>query len=467
MANILIIDDEISICKLLARPLRQEGHMVAYVLSLSEGLAKVSSEAYDIVFLDVNLPDGNGLEALPTITEAKTSPEVIIITGQGDPDGAELAIKSGAWTYIEKPPSIDNIKLQLHRVLQYRNEKMRQKQPLIFKREHIVGNSPQLSSCLDQVATVAASNVNVLITGETGTGKELFARAIHNNSGRAKKPFVVVDCASLPETLVESTLFGHEKGAFTGAQKDRTGLIKDADTGTLFLDELGELPLALQKDFLRVLQEYRFRPVGSNREVESDFRLIAATNRDLQAMVSAGQFRQDLLYRVQSFIVELPPLRVRPQDIKEIAIDCMTKMCEKQGIESKGFSSDFFEALTAYDWPGNVRELINTMEMVFTIARFEPTLFPMHLPTVIRALHARTLVSGKEKKRKEVQAPIQATDGFRKLSDVRETALSKIEKQYLTDLLLLTNGDIPEACRISGLSQSRLYYLMKKYQIQR
>jgi two-component system, NtrC family, response regulator len=467
MANILIIDDEISICKLLARSFRQEGHDVSYVLSLLEGMAQAASGQYDVVFLDVNLPDGNGLESLPKIKEAKSSPEAIIITGQGDPDGAELAIKSGAWTYVEKPPAMENIKLQLSRALQYRKEKLLKKTPVVLKREGIVGSSPQLEACLDQVAVVAASDVSVMITGETGTGKELFARAVHANSARSGKPFVVVDCASLPETLVESTLFGHEKGAFTGAQKDKTGLVKEADGGTLFLDEIGELPLALQKDFLRVLQESKFRPVGSNKEISSDFRLIAATNRDLQTMVNSGQFRQDLLFRIQSFVIVLPPLRTRSQDIKEIAVHCMTGLCEKQGIETKGFSSDFFEILSAYDWPGNIRELINVMETVLTVARFEPTIFPMHLPTAIRAHHARRLVGKKNEKQESNASSLDFEEGFSNLQSIREKALEKVEKQYMSDLMLHTKGDIPDACRISGLSQSRLYHLLKKHQIQR
>ncbi len=467
MADILIIDDEISFCKMLARQFQREGHTVLYVQSLAEGLEKAMSGKYDVVFLDVNLPDGNGLEALPKITETLSSPEVIIITGQGDPDGAELAIHSGAWTYVVKPPSMENIKLQLSRALQYRKEKLWKKPAVNLKREGIIGTSPQLQACLDQVAVVSGSPVSVLITGETGTGKELFARAIHANSPRADHPFVVVDCASLPETLVETILFGHEKGAFTGAQKDRAGLIKEADGGTLFLDEIGELPLHLQKDFLRVLQESRFRPVGSNKEISSDFRLISATNRDLQAMVNAGQFRQDLLFRVQSFVIHLPPLRVRPQDIKDIAVNCMTKFCETQGIETKGFSPDFFEVLFAYDWPGNVRELIHVMEIVFAMSRFEPTIFPMHLPPNIRAPYVRRQVTPKNELPGSNRPFGEFSAGFPKIQHLREQTLQKIEKQYLSDLMLHTQGDIQEACRISGLSQSRLYYLLKKYQIQR
>ncbi len=204
--------------------------------------------------------------------------------------------------------------------------------------------------------------MNVLLTGETGTGKEVFARAIHENSARAEHNFVVVDCTALPATLVESVLFGHEKGAFTGADRAQAGLIKQAHSGTLFLDEIGELPLAVQKAFLRVLQEHRFRPVGAKREVESNFRLIAATNRNLEKMVQDGTFRSDLLFRVRTLTVELPPLSARKEDIKELAMYHMARVCERYQIGTKGFSPEFFDALMAYEWPGNVRELVNAME---------------------------------------------------------------------------------------------------------
>jgi two-component system NtrC family response regulator len=279
---------------------------------------------------------------------------------------------------------------------------------------------------------------------------------------------VVVDCAALPETLVGSMLFGHERGAFTGADKGRTGLIKESDGGTLFLDEVGELPLTVQKDFLRALQENKIRPLGSNKEIKSDFRLVSATNRNLDKMVESGQFRKDLFFRLQSVTIELPPLRVRPQDIKDLAMHYMVKLCDHYGTETKGFSPDFFETLAAYDWPGNVRELINTMERVLTVARFKPTLFPRHLPKRIRVHEARASVKKKKTmNRRKTDKDRRSAEILPKLQDVREFALSNAERQYLHDLILLTKTDIKEACRISGLSQSRLYYLLKKYNISR
>jgi two-component system, NtrC family, response regulator len=468
MAEILIVDDEPSIGHMLSRFMQKQGHHVIYAETLTEGLNRVQNNAFDVVFLDVHLPDGNGIEALPRITAAPSAPEVIIITGEGDPDGAELAITSGAWTYILKPPSLNNLLLQLNRALQYRREKARAKPPVALRREGIIGKSAPIASCLDMVAQVASVDVPVLISGETGTGKELFARAIHDNSTRNGEKFVVVDCASIPETLVGSMLFGHEKGAFTGAQKDRIGLIQEAHGGTLFLDEIGELPLMLQKDFLRVLQEFRFRPLGSNRESKSNFRLIAATNRDLKKMTDAGAFRTDLFYRIRTFCMDLPPLRERADDIRALVIHFTHLFCEREKMETKGFSPDFFDLLAIYHWPGNVRELYHTMEQALTVARFEPTLYPRHLPTDIRTRHARAVVGEKPKAVSENSSNgISDAPVFPAFRQVRDQAVATMEARYLKDLMAHTGNDIHKAIRISGLSQSRLYHLMKKYRIAR
>jgi len=459
MAKILIIDDDKMVCDTLSQAVKGMGHEAEYALTLGEGMEKATSGHYDVIFLDVRLPDGSGLEALPRIRELPLSPEVIIITGYGDPSGAELAIKSGAWDYMEKPLSLKVITFSLMRVLQYRDAKKGKRSPLALKLEGIVGSSPRMKVCYELLAQAAGSDANVLITGETGTGKELFARAIHNNSSRAKKSFVVIDCTALPATLVESMLFGYEKGAFTGADRSQDGLIKEADGGTLFLDEVGELPLSLQKPFLRVLQEKTFRPIGSKKEIRSDFRLIAATNRDLDKMVEAGRFRKDLLYRLRSFIIEIPPLREHIEDVKELAIYHMAKLCEHYGVKNKGFSPEFFDALMAYDWPGNVRELINALEWALTVAINEPILFPEHLPTYIRIQLMRTKATredpGMEEPSGRPRKELPTLKEFRK----------KMDRQYLKDLLSLTQGDIKEACRISGLSRSRLYALLKEHQL--
>jgi two-component system NtrC family response regulator len=467
MAHILIIDDDEMMCDMLSTMVRQMGHDATCANTLQEGLNVSSSQGFDVVFLDVRLPDGSGLDVLPRIREAASAPEVIIITGFGDPDGAELAIKNGAWDYLEKPSSIKAMTLPLVRALQYRKEKKDRKSPVVLNREGIVGNSPPMKACIDMVAQAANGDANVLITGETGTGKEIFAFAIHNNSPRADKNFVVVDCAALPDNLVESVLFGHEKGAFTGADRAQDGLIKQAHGGTLFLDEVGELPLSMQSSFLRVLQERRFRPIGGKQEIESDFRLVAATNRDLDRMVEQGQFRKELLFRLRSFTIELPPLREHREDIKELALYYTSKICERYGTETKGFSPEFFEALAAYDWPGNVRELVNTMERAIAAARQDPILFPKHLPTHIRIDVVRASISKEtpiEVNHKGGGSSLQTLPNLR---DFRENFISEAEQHYLHELMSRTGGNIEEACKISGLSRPRLYALLKSYHISR
>jgi two-component system NtrC family response regulator len=460
MSNVLIIDDDKGMCYTLAGMVKYMGHEADCAHTLKDGRDKVFSGSFDVVFLDVMMPDGSGLEVLPVIRKAPSSPEVIIITAVGDPDGAELAVKSGAWDYIEKPYSIKEMTLPFIRALQYREEKAKKK-AVALKKGGIIGSGPGMKECLDLLAQAANSEANVLLTGETGTGKELFARAIHENSLRRDKNFVVVDCTTLPETLVESVLFGHEKGAFTGADRTQDGLIKQADGGTLFLDEVGELPLTIQKGFLRALQERRFRAVGAKQETMSEFRLVAATHRDLDEMVRRGEFRKDLLFRLRSFTLHLPPLKDRKEDIKALSMHHVARLSEQYETGTKGFSPEFFHALEAYTWPGNVRELFNALERALASAQDEPTLFPYHLPLDIRVQITRNSVdSGKS----EMHEPLLRSDFSERLptfKDFREDG----EKRYLQALIGSTKSDIKAACRISGLSRSRLYALLKKNQI--
>lgn len=467
VADVLIIDDNEKMCDVLSRKVRRMGHDATHVFTLQDGLKQAASRAFDVIFLDVGLPDGNGLEVLPQLRNSPSSPEVIIITAQGDPDGAEIAIKNGAWDYIQKPSSLQAMTLPLARALQYREEKTARKPPVALKRESIVGDSPRIRDCFDLVAQAANSNANVLVTGETGTGKELFARAIHDNSSRAGKRFVVVDCTALPETLVESLLFGHIKGAFTGADKAQLGLMKQADGGTLFLDEVGELGLSMQKIFLRALQEHCFLPVGDKQEVESDFRLIAATNRDLDRMARGRQFRDDLLFRLRSLTIELPPLRERTEDIRALAMHHMAQFCNRYGVGTKGFSPDFLEALAVYSWPGNVRELLNVLERVLTMAGDDPVLFPRHLPTDIRIQVAQASLGQAASPQGDVRQTPDHSNSLPTLRDFRQAAIAKAEKQYLHDLIALTQGHIKEASRISGIARARLYELLNKHNVAR
>lgn len=463
MTQILIIDDDEMFCSLLSSALKRDGYDIQCAYTLRDGLERVQSGAFDVVFLDVNLPDGNGLDRLADIREAPSSPEVIILTGLGTADGAELAIKNGVWDYIQKPSSIHSMTLPLLRALQYREEKSKVKSTVGLKLEGIIGNSPKMKACYDLVSQAAVADVNVLITGETGTGKELFARAVHMNSARSSRSFVVVDCAALQDTLKESTLFGYEKGAFTGADQSREGLIKQADGGTLFLDEIGELPLPMQKSFLRVLQERHFRPLGSIKEMKSNFRLIAATNRNLESLSRSGGFREDLLFRLRTLTIVLPPLREHPEDISDIALYHIAKICKRSGIAEKALASDFLDALIAYDWPGNVRELVNALERAVAAAFSSPTLFQRHLPSSIRVKLAQAAVvadlSGDE------NATVSLEQTLPRLKDLREITYAKVEKNYLQQLMKVTAGDIDEACRISDVGRTRLYDLLRKYRI--
>lgn len=479
MTRVLIIDDDESMRYALTRAVRRMGHDTATAEDLGSGLAIARRENLDAVFLDVHLPDGNGLTILSDLAACPSAPEVIIITGEGDPDGAELAINNGAWDYIEKTDSIQKISLTLKRALDYRRERMGAAacQPIrALRRERIIGESVELARSLDLVAQAAWGESNVLIIGETGTGKELFARAIHENSARANGSFVVVDCAALPQNLVESILFGHRKGAFTGADQDQTGLVLQADGGTLFLDEVGELPLSMQKSFLRVLQERTVRPIGSKEELRSNFRLVAATNRNLERMVSDGTFRSDLLFRLQSVRIDVPPLRERKSDIRAIATHYVNLLCDRAGMDRKGCYADFLDALEAGDWPGNVRELIHAVEHAVSVAATEPILFSKHLPQSLRASLARSRVSPQhEAPMTTVTAvipPPPASGPFQlankdlpTLAEFREAAIADAEKSYLQSMLLHADGNIKEVIRRSGLSQSRLYALLKKHNI--
>jgi two-component system NtrC family response regulator len=465
MAKVLIIDDDEIMSAMLTEMVSRMGHDASKALTLKEGLSKTSEDEFDVVFLDIRLPDGSGLDMLPLIRNAPSRPEVIIITGFGDPDGAELAMRNEVWDYLQKPSSVKEMTLTLTRAIQYREEKKSVKPPVALKREGIIGSSSQMEAVMNLLAQASGNEANVLITGATGTGKELFAWAIHNNSRRAGKNFVVVDCTALPETLVESILFGHEKGAFTSADKMREGLVRQANGGTLFLDEVGELPPAIQKAFLRVLQDHSFRPIGGKDIAESDFRLIAATNRDLGQMAREGAFREDLLFRIRTFIIDLPPLKNRPSDIEELTKYYIARFCTRYGIAQKGFSPEFLEALKSYEWPGNVRELINTLERALSTSFHEPTLFPKHLPTDLRVQLAKGSIGKECSARPGKAGDRRPVLSLPNMKDFRDTAISEAEQRYLTELKAITGGNIGEACRISGLSRPRLYALLKKYRL--
>jgi DNA-binding NtrC family response regulator len=460
LATILIIDDDPNICNVLVRLTESFGHRVVVAHTLAEGLS-LARENVDLVLLDLELPDGNGIDILPDLLRPAAAPEVIIITGAGDDRGAELAFKYGAWDFIRKPFLLEEVSLPITRALQYRLEKTAKKGPLTLDRNGIIGASDRIRGCLDDVARACTSDASVLVSGESGTGKELFARAIHINSKRASRRFVTVDCGALPKNLVESILFGHEKGAFTGALRQNEGLIKQAEGGTLFLDEIGELPFAIQKALLRTLQEKRFLPLGADREVSVDFRLIAATNRDLGKMADAGRFREDLLFRIRAIEIHLPPLRDRKQDIEEIALAKIHQLAEHYGKGAKGVSREFLEALTVQDWPGNVRELVNALEYALASAGTDPTLHPKHLHPKYRTEMLHLEPAPEKAADAGFLAPPGIVDDMPGMAEYREDA----EKKYLAALVERARGDRKAACRISGVSQSRLYALLKKHNL--
>ncbi|WP_461210228.1 sigma-54-dependent transcriptional regulator [Desulfocurvus sp. DL9XJH121] len=465
MASILILDDDPDISTIISQLAEDAGHAVATAGTLAQGLARLGASDIDLVFLDVCLPDGSGIDALPEIRRAASRPDVIIITGLGDPDGAELAIQNGAWDYIEKTSTLKQIMFSMDRALRFR-EKGRQPALVAIKRDRLVGESQAVQAVLEHVSVAASGDAGVLITGETGTGKEVVARTIHENSARADQSFVVLDCASLSESLAEGELFGHVKGAFTGAGATRTGLVGQADGGTLFLDEVGELSVSIQATFLRVLQEKQFRPVGSTRELASDFRLIAATNRDLREMCAQGLFRSDLYYRIKSCAIHMPPLRERLEDIPVLSRFHLDRLCGKYGRPPKRMSEAFSSALTNYDWPGNIRELVQTLERIIMRAMDEEVLYPEHLPVDIRAKAVRRSVGGAASGGEAPAARGDFCDGLLAggvpgYKEFRAECLEHMETRYLRRLMEQARGSIKEACRLSGLSRTRLYVLMK------
>ncbi len=465
MNDVLIIDDDEQVCRFLSKIFTGMGYDVSYELTLKQGLSKIFSHSVDILFLDVHLPDGNGLEAIDTIRQHPSAPEIIIITGDENVDGAEIAMKSRAWDYISKTGSSKNFRFALERAVEYRRQKQARhpKEPL--NREGIIGESRVISHCLEQVAKAADSDIPVLVTGETGTGKELFSKAIHANSKRTTAEFVVVDCAALPEHLVESTIFGHTKGAFTGADMEKTGLMKMADKGTLFLDEIGELPFDVQKKFLRALQEKKFRPLGGKIEVKSDFRLICATHRNLEDMVKENKFREDLFFRIVSMNIHLPPLKERGRDVAVLSLNHISR---QNGFYPKNvcnMSRAFIDELQIYDWPGNVRELFNTLDLVCAEAGDGATLFPHHLPEHIRAFNIRHKFAARGNAGSSVEKPrTSASDPGETIPPLKDH-IENTKAAYLQHLLVVTRGNIKESCRISGLSRGHLYRLMQQYHI--
>ena len=402
MARVLIIDNDQVFSETLASIVTGLGHRSKQAKSLNEAFSSGRKHDTDIVYLNTQLPDGNGLLAIAQLNAMRGHPEIIVVTGTPTPDGAEKAIRNGAWDYVEKQSSVDRMVLPLIRAIDYRGKRPAKNGVVKLKRSGIIGDSAGIKKCLSLVAEAASSDASALLLGETGVGKEVFARAVHENSLRATGPFVAVDCASMSRTLASSILFGHQKGSFTGADKDREGLVAQSNNGTLFLDEVGELPLAIQKFFLRVLQEHRFRPVGARTEKTSDFRLICATNRNLDEMVARGTFRSDLLFRIRTVVMALPPLRDRTDDLPRLIEHYVKQLCGKYGMPAKGISPDLLDLAYEYSWPGNVRELIHTLERAVLAAKDTTKIFSRHLPDHIRINIARAAADKMQREDKDI-----------------------------------------------------------------
>jgi len=465
MAHLLIVDENEPFCDRLGSVMQREGFQVTLAHTLQDGFRLGEKSDIDAVLLSGAQLSGRELEYLQRFRGLPSAPEIIVLAEAANAAEAVRVINGGAWDYVAKSALPANLIEPLRCLAASRLDP---EGPFA----DIVGRSSRLRMCLDLLAKAASSDVNVLLDGETGTGKEMFAVALHRSSQRRQNNFVVVDCAALPETLVESILFGHEKGAFTGATRHQVGLIRHADQGTLFLDEIGELPPSLQKSFLRVLEGHQFRPVGGQHEMASDFRLVAATNQDLDAMVAEGKFRADLLFRLRTFSIRLPSLRERKEDLNLLTNHFLKRFEQHNRMPKKIVSTGFVAALHGYDWPGNVRELLHALERSVAAANDEPVLLARHLPTYIRVEIAEAGL---------VPAPIggwsadfagpaavgsrTAKVPLKTLQEMRQEAIAAAERNYLRQLVSNTGGNIKKACRISGLSRSRLYQLLKDYRI--
>jgi two-component system NtrC family response regulator len=472
-AAILIVDQDRVLADKISESLGKKGLLVYYAASVEQGLVLVGNTCFDAVLVRDELNGGIDGGSIVAFQTGGCAPEVIVFTSQGNPEQAEKAIRFGAWEYLADPSPENALPDIVRRALHYRKNKTseatqeRQAIRAELEKTGIIGRSDLMQRCIDQAIVIAQSDANVLIYGESGTGKELFASTIHELSPRASGPLTIVDCAALPPSLIESILFGHLKGSFTGADRAQPGLVEQADGGTLFLDEIGEIPPAMQKKLLRVIQERTYLPVGSRTERKSNFRLIAASNRDLQEMVTEGRFREDLLFRLKTFYLELPPLRSRVSDITELSYYYRDLFCREQKLKRKKFSPEFLLLLTQHDWPGNVRELFQALERSISEALESDVLYPIHLPPEVRIQLLQKKLAGSPGEfdgSRDYRFLTDTSDAtFPTLKAAREEAVEQCEKTYLAQLLRDTDEDIKRCCEIANLSRSRFYDLLKKY----
>jgi DNA-binding NtrC family response regulator len=443
-SNILFADDEATFRTIMSNELTRMGYKVTCCPNGVEALRIVQERDFDVVLLDMNMPEMDGIETLKKIKEIETTTEVIILTGKGTIENAVQAIKLGAYDYLTKPCRLSELDALLQKALekrQLRKENVYLKRLIKEDRAStvMIGNGEAIKSLYKTIDKVAPSDAIVLIQGESGTGKELVANIIHQHSNRASMPFVVINCATLQETLLESELFGHTKGAFTGATESRMGLFEAADGGTLFLDEIGELTVNTQAKLLRVIQSGETRRIGDNRVVTVDARIIAATNKNLAAEAKKGSFRDDLYFRLNVIALFLPPLRERKDDIPTLIRHFLTHFCRNK--REKRLLPEALEAMTLYDWPGNVRELKNTVERMVVLSEGD-TISPEDLPENIRGTSVR----------------FDATEKS-------DSSLAGMERRHIMKILQEKQGNKTVAAETLGISLKTLYNKSKYYRI--
>ena len=446
--KILVVDDEQSHRTMLKAVLSKEGYEVFEADDGTSAVKAVESDTFDLILMDIRMTDMDGIEAITEIKKFSPSIPVIMMTAYASVKTAVEALKSGAYDYLTKPLDMDELKILIRKALDYyhlQKENIFLKERLAdrFDFSQIIGRSRVMKELFETLSLIAPSDATVLIYGESGTGKEIVANAIHQNSARAQKPFIKVNCAALPETLLESELFGHERGAFTGAVARKAGRFQLADGGGLFLDEISDMSLTTQVKLLRVLQEREFEPLGSTKTIQVDIRLITATNKDLEEEVKTGRFREDLFYRLNVVPIYLPPLRKRKDDIPLLADHFFRIYREKTKSSVKGFLPKTMDMMVRYDWPGNVRELENVIERSVLLCRSE-FISPEDLPP---------LVQGAENKE---QSLVSVPQGM---------TLREVEKEVIIQTLSDTNGSRTQSARILGISRKTLQNKLKEYDI--
>ena len=458
MEKILIIDDEAFIRENVSRILSEDGYHVCQASNAQEATEQVASGEIDLALLDLNLGPENGIDVLKILKDLDPELLVIIITGFGSVETAVDSLKMGAFHYMKKPFKADALKVIVKLALQTQTLKrevrnLKRTDSCLPGRTPMIGRSASFREVIDQVREIARIPSTVLITGESGTGKELVARAVHDLSDRRDAAFVAINCASIPASLLESELFGHEKGSFTSATGRKTGLFEEAHHGTVFLDEIGEMDLAMQSKLLRVLQERTIRRVGGIKDINIDVRIIAATNRNLLDMISSGAFREDLYYRINVFPIHIPPLRERKDDISVIASYFLDTFSRSFGRDFKELSAEATRMMEDYRWPGNIRELRNVIERI-CIMKYGPTLLPEHLPQELRGTQAGGGLAAVQQSAPQAQMSLET--GL-------DEAVIIFERNIIRQALEKTGGNVLQTSTLLKIPRGTLRYKMDKY----